>query len=247
MNKNIPHAIRIVRKALESGSSDPAAAVVRELDAAHLLTDIERGRVLYRTPAGGWSEQPQPHPQPEPEMTELEQQALAWDQSCQRAHVVAAAIEKAIGDHPSYQRVQVERDGVLVALHVTDQAQWAEWRRYFGITHDQEQPLPYVVGGQGYRDGVRVSVLAYDLPQVQARTEQSAGRPFRLGGMVYDLALPQRDASGAVWYHQGERESDGMPLMSLDGRTERCSLATILGHSGPLTAVTTGVTGGETA
>jgi hypothetical protein len=109
------------------------------------------------------------------------------------------------------------------------------------------------VGGEGYRDGVRVSVMAYDVPQVQARAAQSAKRPFLLDGIVYDLALPQRDAHGDVWYFQGDqRPDDGMPLLSIDGRSERCSLGNIVDHAGPLTAVRTPVTpvaaeGGETA
>ncbi|MFD5855257.1 BN159_2729 family protein [Streptomyces chartreusis] len=60
---------------------------------------------------------------------------------------------------------------------------------------------------------------------------------FRLGGVTYDLALPQRDAQGDVWYFQGCRSHDGMPLMSLDGRPERCSLANLAVHLGPLTPV----------
>ncbi|MFE4579872.1 BN159_2729 family protein [Streptomyces chartreusis] len=60
---------------------------------------------------------------------------------------------------------------------------------------------------------------------------------FRLGGVTYDLALPQRDAQGDVWYFQGCRSHDGMPLMSLDGRPERCSLANLAVHLGPLAPV----------
>ncbi|MFD5009696.1 BN159_2729 family protein [Streptomyces chartreusis] len=60
---------------------------------------------------------------------------------------------------------------------------------------------------------------------------------FRLGGVTYDLALPQRDAQGDVWYFQGCRSHDGMPLMSLDGRPERCSLVNLAVHLGPLAPV----------
>ncbi|MET9335348.1 BN159_2729 family protein [Streptomyces cellulosae] len=63
-------------------------------------------------------------------------------------------------------------------------------------------------------------------------------RPFLFGGTAYDLALPYRDAHGETWYFQGHRAYDGMPLMSLDGRPERCSLAHVAEYAGPLTPVT---------
>ncbi|MGW0163626.1 BN159_2729 family protein [Streptomyces sp. NPDC003343] len=232
MNKNLPFAVRLIRQALAAPGNDAAAAIAHALDGARLLSDPERsyGIVLQRTSAGGWA-------RPGEQLSELEQQALAWDQSCERARLVAAAIEQHIGRHPEFQSVRTDGDQVRVALHITDQAQWAQWRRYFGITHDGERPLPYAVGGDGYRDGVRVSVVAYDLPQVRALATEIAKRPFQLGGLVYDLALPQRDSQGDVWFFQGERAEDGMPLLSMDGRPERCSLANVMDLVGPLTPV----------
>ncbi|MGI3199619.1 BN159_2729 family protein [Streptomyces sp. GLT-R25] len=185
-------------------------------------------------------------------LTELEQQALVWDQTCARARAVAAGIREHAADHPVVKTVRPDRDRVLVALHVTDQAQWAEWRRYFGIEHVTEQPLPYAVCAEGHRDGVRVSVVAYDVPQVRARATEVAARPYLLDGLVYDLALPQRDKDGDCWFFQGERRGDGMPLLSMDGRPERCTLANLVVQVGPLTPVTTTSTpvtheGGEAA
>ncbi|WP_282795148.1 BN159_2729 family protein [Streptomyces sp. CC224B] len=246
MNTNLPTAVKVIRTAIASGGADPAATVAHALEASRLLVDPERsyGVILRRTADGGWSREPQ--------VTELERQARAWDETCARARQVAAAIEEHVGKHPEFQSVHTDGDRVLVALHITDQAQWAQWRQYFGITHDGERPLPYAVCGEGRRDGVRVSVVAYDVPQVRARAGEVAARPFRLGGIVYDLALPQRDARGGVWFFQGQRAEDGMPLLSLDGRPERCSLANVVAHIGPLTPVRTKATpvtgeGGEAA
>ncbi|GHA28964.1 hypothetical protein GCM10010372_31070 [Streptomyces tauricus] len=271
MNKNLPQAVRIVRAALASSGSDPAAAIVHALDGAQLLVDPERsfGAVLRRTPAGDWAREHQAHPEgPElsqpsapveqPELTELEQQARAWDQSCERARRVADVIQRQVGSHPSYQSVQLDGDRVLVALHITNQAQWGEWRRYFGVQHDTETALPYMVRGDGYRDGVRVSVVAYDLPQARTLATEIAKAPYELDGIVYDLARPQRDAGGDVWFYQGVRTADGMPLLSVDGRPERCTLANVACLNGPLTPVTdtpspqatpvmTGTEGGERA
>lgn len=234
MNRNLPHAVQVIRKTMASTGSDPAAAIAHALNDTRLLVDPERsyGVVLQRTAAGGWARERQAP-------TELEQQALAWDASCERARLVAAAIQQHIGRHPNFQSVRTDGDRVLVALHVTDQTQWAEWRRYFGIAHADERPLPYAVCGEGHRDGVRVSVVAYDVPQVRARATETASRPFRLDGVVYDLALPQRDINGDVWFFHGERTEDGMPLLSVDGRAERCSLANVVEFVGPLTPVRT--------
>ncbi|MET9734025.1 BN159_2729 family protein [Streptomyces sp. NPDC006458] len=67
--------------------------------------------------------------------------------------------------------------------------------------------------------------------------EAQAKRLFRLGRTTYDLVLPYRDAHGDIWYFQGAQTADGMPLMSLDGRPERCSLANVAAYAGPLTPV----------
>ncbi|MGI5196533.1 BN159_2729 family protein [Streptomyces sp. CA-288835] len=247
MNKNIPHAVRVIRATLASSGSDPATAIAHALNSARLLVDPEssRGIVLHRTPAGGWSREPQ-------QMTELERQALAWERSCERARLVAVTIERHIGQHPEFQSLRADGDRILVALHVTDQGQWAQWRTYFGITDDGERPLPYAVTGEGHRDGVHVSVVAYDVPQVRAHAQKVAARPFQLGGVVYDLALPQRDVQGGVWYFHGAQTPEGMPLLSMDGRQERCSLANVVEFVGPLTAVKPSATpviagGGEAA
>ncbi|MEU0332176.1 BN159_2729 family protein [Streptomyces sp. NPDC006193] len=231
----IENAVRVVREVMASSGIDPApaTAIVRALDEVGLLANPERpGIVLHRAPAGGSTSGTAPA------LTELEQQALAWDQSCERARQVAAAIEAHISQHPEFQSIRTDGDRVLVALHVTDQAQWDRWRRYFGIRHDQERPLPHLVAGDGHRDGVRVSVVAYDVPLVRTAAAERAGRPFQLDGIVYDLALPQRDAQGGLWVFKGQRAEDGMPLLSLDGRPERCSLANVVTQVGPLTPVT---------
>ncbi|MFF8358192.1 BN159_2729 family protein [Streptomyces chartreusis] len=79
------------------------------------------------------------------------------------------------------------------------------------------------------------------IPLAAPAPASSVPRPqthlFRLGGVTYDLGLPQRDAQGDVWYFQGCRSHDGMPLMSLDGRPERCSLVNLAVHLGPLAPV----------
>ncbi|MGW0869898.1 BN159_2729 family protein [Streptomyces sp. NPDC002740] len=253
MNRNLPHAIKVIRTALTSGvGSDPAAAIAHALETARLLTDPERtGLVLHRASDGGWAREHQE----QPEQTPLEAQARAWDATCERARQLAAAIQQRLGEHPAFQNVQADRDAVLVSLHITDQAHWAEWRKWFGITHDREVPQPYMVAGDGYRDGVRVSVLAYHLPQARALALETARRPYEFEGIVYDLARPQRDADGDVWFFHGQQAADGIPLLVMDGRSERCKLSNIVQQKGPLTAVTdapplqaTPVTmGGETA
>ncbi|MFF3939824.1 BN159_2729 family protein [Streptomyces phaeofaciens] len=232
MNSNLPHAAGVIRAVLESVRPEQATVVAHALDSARLLVDPERsfGAVLHRTPDGGWARDLRP-------VTDLERQALAWDASCERARCVARAIERHLAGHAGPYGIRVDGDRVRVVLRVDDAAEWDRWRAYFGITAVGERIRPHTVTAEGERGGVRVSVVARGRAQAPPATARAAVRPFRLGGTTYDLALPQCDAHGDVWYFQGFRTRDGMPLMSLDGRPERCSLANVAAHLGPLTPV----------
>ncbi|MFJ9026083.1 BN159_2729 family protein [Streptomyces sp. NPDC102259] len=236
MNGNLAPAACLICEVLGSVRPEQATAVARALDSARLLADPRRsfGLVLHRTSDGGWSPTARP-------VTALERQALAWDASCAKARRVARAIERRLDGHPGPHGIRVDGDRVGVLLRVDDPAQWARWRAYFGITDVREQARPRTVAGEGERDGVRVTVVARGVgtapPRAPGRAEK---RPFRLGATTYDLALPQRDAHGDVWYFQGSRNHDGMPLLSLDGRPERCSLANVEAQSGPLSPVRDG-------
>ncbi|KPI29401.1 hypothetical protein OV320_3740 [Actinobacteria bacterium OV320] len=230
MNGNVVHAARVIRTVLATVRTEQAAAVAHALDSARLLVDPERsfGVVLYRTPDGGWSRTARP-------VTELEQQALTWDTSCARARDVARAVERHLDTYPGPHAVRVDGDRVRVRLRVDGPAQWARWRSYFGIAIIGERTEPHTLTGEGERDGVRVTVVA--LSASTAPPESVAGeekRRFRIGETLYDLALPMRDGYGGVWYFEGRRSSDGMPLMALDGRPERCSLANVVAFLGPL-------------
>ncbi|WP_329546629.1 BN159_2729 family protein [Streptomyces sp. NBC_01356] len=233
MNRNLPHAARVIRTVMEAGGTDPVTAAAHALDGEQLLVDPEKsyGIVLHRTATGGWSRGPR-------QMTELERQAHAWDTSCRHARLVAAAIEQRIGRHQDFQSVQANGDQVRVVLLVSHQDQWKRWRSHFGITHDGERLLPDAVIGECLHEEVRVSVVAYELPPPSPNPRSpEAARAFEFGGRVYDLTVPQCDAHGQVWYFQGWRGHDGMPLLSLDGRPERCSLPNVAAHLGPLTPV----------
>ncbi|MFE0574720.1 BN159_2729 family protein [Streptomyces albogriseolus] len=201
-----------------------------------------------------------------PAPTQLERQALAWDAARDRARSVALAVEREVGTHPDVRTVWADGDTVHVLLRLEPPyARWPAWCAYFGITAAAECTAPHILAGEGSRDGVRVTAAVQPLPsgpdgepdETHAGgadagaegtpeaahphpTADPAGpmRPFLLGGTAYDLALPYRDAHGETWYFQGERAYDGMPLMSLDGRPERCSLAHVAEYAGPLTPVT---------
>ncbi|WP_328479420.1 BN159_2729 family protein [Streptomyces sp. NBC_00377] len=233
MNGNLPHAARLIHAVLDSVRPEQATAVAHALDSARLLVDPEHsfGVVLHRAPDGGWSPAARP-------VTELERQALAWDASCARARRVARAVARDLEGHPGPHGIRVEGDRVGVLLRVDDPAQWVRWRAYFGITAVRNEARPRTVTGEGQRDGVRVTVVARGTGTAPPRAPAAAEkRPFRLGAATYDLAVPQRDAHGDVWYFHGSRNQDGMPLLSLDGRLERCSLANVEAQSGPLSPV----------
>ncbi|MEV0929981.1 BN159_2729 family protein [Streptomyces phaeochromogenes] len=255
MNRNLPHAERVIRTALSVSTSNQARAVAHALDVDHLLVDPERtfGLVLHRTPSGAWARVPG-------QLTELEEQAFAWDHSCERARLVAATIEQHIGGHPDVDSIRADGDCVRVEIRVPDQEQWRRWRAHFGIRRDAEAPLGHAVVGESRHAGVRVSVLAHKLQQTpwsrpvsapagtgpgpgpdhgreHATQIEPAPQMYEYEGIVYNLALPQRDAHGDVWYFHGGRTPSGMPLLSLDGRSERCTLANVTSLMGPLVAL----------
>ncbi|MDL2079226.1 BN159_2729 family protein [Streptomyces sp. GXMU-J15] len=232
MNSNLPHAAGVIRTVLESVPPEQATAVAQALDSARLLVDPERtfGAVLHRTSDGRWS-------RARHAATDLERQALDWDAACARARSVAAVIEQRLTEHPGPSGVRVDGDRVRVVLRVDGPHQWADWRAYLGITEVRHGDRPHTVVGEGERGGVRVAVLARAVEAPPFARSAPPERLFRLGTTTYDLAVPQRDAHGEVWYFQGWRSHDGMPLMSVDGRPERCSLANVATHLGPLTPV----------
>ncbi|MFJ9751082.1 BN159_2729 family protein [Streptomyces chartreusis] len=156
MNSNFPHAVGVIRAALESTGADRATAVAHALDTARLLVDPGRsfGVVLHRTPGGGWAPAPRP-------LTDLERKALAWDASCARARSLAHAIERRLAGHTGPSGVRVDGDRVRVVLRVDGPLPWARWRAYLGITAVGAGTRPHTVVGEGERGGVRVTVVAH--------------------------------------------------------------------------------------
>ncbi|MFC8246547.1 BN159_2729 family protein [Streptomyces chartreusis] len=165
MNSNFPHAVGVIRAALESTGADRATAVAHALDTARLLVDPGRsfGVVLHRTPDGGWTPAPRP-------LTDLERKALAWDASCARARSLAHAIERRLAGRTGPSGVRVDGDRVRVVLRVDGPLPWARWRAYLGITAVGAGTRPHTVVGEGERGGVRVTVVAHGATSTTTRT-----------------------------------------------------------------------------
>lgn len=248
MNKNLPATITMVRTLL-AGEGDVAQAIGHALDRAGLLVDPERtyGAVLRRSPEG-WVPVTPPAPSTSEPTTGLEDQARAWDDACGRARELAAAMASQYAAEPDVTGVTVDGDTVVMSLHVTDRARWVAWMETLGLTEAQVTGLDYVSYGRTSWGGVPLSVLAYDVPELQPAEQARARRPFRYAGVLYDLALPHEDSQHDVWYFHGE-SAEGVPLLSLDGRPERCTLASVVELVGPLLPVrelqTVAVPGGE--
>ncbi|MFD6425077.1 BN159_2729 family protein [Streptomyces sp. NPDC060198] len=247
MNRNLPATTTLVRQVLAGGGADIAAAIAHALNGAGLLVDPERtyGTVLRRTSAGwapvapatGWAPS---LPTPDaPPVTDLEREASAWDRACERAQTLATATATKYGAEPEVTRVTVDRDTVVITLHIVERDRWTGWMAALGIAPEQVTVGEYVAYGRTSWDGVPVSVLAYDMPELSDAPAAAprATRPYRYAGVVYDLALGLRDITGDTWWHHGEETAEGMPLLSQDGRPERCTLAGIVELVGPLTPV----------
>ncbi|TXL91632.1 BN159_2729 family protein [Streptomyces sp. IB2014 016-6] len=238
MNKNIP-SVRDMIRAYTGCTPEAANATTMALNKAGLLFDpfwVE-GVVLRKdTATETWTREPMSNARV---LTELEQQTAAWDASCARATVLAEKIRTECAEGSGLLRVRADGDRVLVSVQATEAGHWAQWRTYLGITEDLPQTLSYAYCGEGHRDGVAVSVVAYDGPQVEERVTAAATMPYRHGGQVYDLALPQQDSTDRVWNFHSTR-TDGMPMLSMRGvdrSNATVPLANVVHHVGPLTAV----------
>lgn len=236
MNKNLPATIKVVRSLL-AGDGDIATTIAHTLDRSGLLVDPERtyGAVLRRTSQGWAPVAPATQPAPA-EPTELEQQASDWDAACERARQLANAMVKQYAAEPDVTRVTADHDTVVMSLHITDPARWAAWMETLGLTEAQVTGLDYVSCGRTSWGGVPLSVLAYDVPELNVAAATRAKRPYRYAGVLYDLAVPHEDSQGDRWFFQGE-SADEMPLLSMDGRPERCPLASVVDMVGPLSPV----------
>lgn len=232
MNKNLPETIKLITE-ITGCTPEAANAAAHALNKQGLIADPFRtqGIVLRRNAAAGtWSRQP---------LSELEQQAIAWDASCKRAQALADLIQVEAGEGRGLMRVQVDGDRLLVSVQITRTEQWAAWRRYLGISREQPSPasLPYAYAGDGHRNGVAVSLIAYDAPATEVSEVAAATMPYRHEGAVYDLALPLRDREGDVWDY-AQTSLTGMPLLTRRGGTgERCSLANLVWQLGPVETV----------
>ncbi|MFF3092320.1 BN159_2729 family protein [Streptomyces cyaneofuscatus] len=249
MNKNLPAAITMIRELL-AGDVDVANTIGHALDGAGLLVDPERtfGTVLRRTPQGWAPVAPATPPaEAEPaepaereliEPTELEQQATDWDAACERARQLADSARTTYRSEPDFVSVRADGDTVVISLQITELSRWAGWMATLGIVeHQLVTALDYVVCGRTTIGDVPVSVLAYDLPEVQLVAQAKARRPYRHAGLIYDLAVGHKDITGDVWWFHGDYTPEGMPLLSKDGRPERCSLAAVVDMLGPILPV----------
>ncbi|GGZ51423.1 BN159_2729 family protein [Streptomyces rubiginosohelvolus] len=237
MNKNLPQAIAMVRELL-AGDGDVASAIGHALDGAGLLVDPERtfGAVLRRTPQGWAPVVPATQPAP-PEPTELEQQASDWDAACQRAAQLVDVVRATYAAEPDFVGVRADRDAVVISLQITELSRWAGWMSTLGIVEHQLTGLDYVVCGRTTIGDVPVSVLAYDVPELQLVAQAKARRPYRHGGLIYDLAVGHKDITGDTWFFHGDYSAEGVPLLSQDGRPERCTLAAVVDLLGPILPV----------
>ncbi|NEC42224.1 BN159_2729 family protein [Streptomyces sp. SID8016] len=237
MNGNLPQAITMIRELL-AGDGDVASAIGHALDGAGLLVDPERtfGAVLRRTPQGWAPVAPATQPAP-PEPTELEQQASDWDAACERAAQLVDVVRATYAVEPDFVGVRADKDTVVISLQIAELSRWAGWMSTLGIVEHQLTSLDYVVCGRTTIGDVPVSVLAYDLPEVQLVAKAKARRPYRHAGLVYDLAVGHKDITGDTWYFHGDYSAEGMPLLSKDGRPERCSLAGVVDMLGPILPV----------
>ncbi|MFD9807487.1 BN159_2729 family protein [[Kitasatospora] papulosa] len=98
--------------------------------------------------------------------TELEQQASHWDTACERARQLAATLAVQYRAESDVTSVRADRDTVVISLHITDLARWTAWMDTLGIRAQQVTGLDYVMCGRTSWEGIPLSVLGYDVPEL---------------------------------------------------------------------------------
>ncbi|CAM5384345.1 hypothetical protein SCALM49S_02523 [Streptomyces californicus] len=141
-----------------------------------------------------------------------------WDAACERAAQLVHVVRATYAAEPDFVGVRADRDTVVISLQIAELSRWAGWMSTLGIVEHQLTGLDYVVCGRTTIGDVPVSVLAYDLPEVQLIAQAKARRPYRHAGLIYDLAVGHKDITGDTWYFHGDYSAEGMPLLSKDGR-----------------------------
>ncbi|MCC9737730.1 BN159_2729 family protein [Streptomyces sp. MNU89] len=278
LNPNLPHALRIIRKALAAYSGpELELRIAVDLDAAGLLTDINAMGRVDRTevtpeavPGPPGADRPPPDtvlphqgivlrrtdpaadPPPEPGTVTRLPAPAEWEARCARAEKVFEDLVDHHGDRPEVLTIEQDHDRVVVCIRARTLADWERWLSEIGAgAAEDTRPAGYAQLAFGTRAGVPVRLVAHKVPGLLHAAYQEAVRPYCLWGRVYDLARPlaENGGDGNQWLFLGIRDKSGMPLLSVRGRTELCTLENIVRHAGPLTPVDTGasppVTGGD--
>ncbi|MFC8435511.1 BN159_2729 family protein [Streptomyces sp. NPDC057253] len=167
----------------------------------------------------------------------LEDVAVHWDRACLRAGRAVSALNAAYGQHPSVVAVVADGDLVVVVLRVVDLRAWYVWRSALHVRPEEVALCGESCVGTGVHDGVAVRLMGLCVPALLESQAASAAEPYRLWDQVYDLALPHLDNQGHEWRYHGTRAPDGIPLLSVTGRDERCRLTNVVGQMGPLVPV----------
>ncbi|MFR0357304.1 BN159_2729 family protein [Streptomyces sediminimaris] len=163
--------------------------------------------------------------------------AVNWDRACDRADRAVTALTVAYGRHPCVLALVADGDLVVLVLRVVDVRAWYAWRTALRVPPEAVAFCGDSCVGTGTYEGVPVRLMGLSVPTLLESEMESAAEPYRLWDQVYDLALPYLDIRGNEWRHQGVWAPDGIPLLTVTGRTERCRLSNIVVQMGPLIPV----------
>jgi hypothetical protein len=168
---------------------------------------------------------------------DLEQAAAAWDLACAHAHRAAAALTAAYGAHPDVVSVTADGDRAVVVLRITDLRAWYVHRAAMGVQADDVVLFHDACSGIGRQGWIPVQIVGLGVPMLLNAVAAAARLPYRLWDQVYDLAVTHEDVRGDRWRYCGEQSPDGIPLMSVVGRQEKCRFTNVVRYVGPLVPV----------
>lgn len=167
-----------------------------------------------------------------------EQGAARWDPAQARTAAVVARLRAENAGRLEIRHITSDHERVTVHIHALSLGDWDYWLNAIGAPLDTpSHRTGWAQIAQGQIDGVDVYLTAHEVPRLLDKAAQAAGEPFCLGGRVYDLARGQIDRYGQVWRYLGQRQDDGVPLLTLFGTGGPLyPLTSIVTANGPLSA-----------
>ncbi|MER7972025.1 BN159_2729 family protein [Streptomyces sp. NPDC096080] len=168
----------------------------------------------------------------------------AWTAAQARAVTLASRLREQHGEQAGVTEISPDRERVGVAIRAASLDDWTYWLTAIGAPLElRTWTAGYAQMALGSIDGVETRLVAHDVPRLLRDAELAAGEPYFLWGRMYDLSRGQLDSRGITWLYLGQRQENGMPLLTVRGGASALypltSIVVAYGHLTPVDAART--------